>query len=159
MILGLALGIPLILIIAAILIFFLYRRKRKNSRYSTIHTRPSSPPIMANYGNIPPGTHAPELAGYPVADTRDKGSRKSELYGNDTYIYSPTVSSRTDESTPPAYSPGGHRSANAVQAKSPAMAQIPEEPQELWGGYMPYRPENARLPPERGEDEDLVSPL
>jgi hypothetical protein len=160
MIVGLALGIPLVLILA-VLVYLLYRRKRKNDKYTGLVTRPSSPPNVANYGNIPPGTHAHETAGFPIADTRDKDNRSSELYGNDIYIYSPSVSVRTSESSPPSYSPNG-LSPTAAHAKSPAMAQIQEEPQELWGGYVPHRPQNAQLAPERkgeGQVENPVSPL
>ena len=159
MIVGLALGIPLVLILASILVFLLWRKKRKNDKYTGLATRPSSPPNVANYGNIPPGTHAHETAGFPIADTRDKDHRSSELYGNDTYIYSPAMSVRTSDSSPPSYSPHG-RSPTVVQAKSPAMAQIQEEPQELWGGYVPYRPPpNAQLAPERKGEGLVGSPV
>lgn len=161
MIVGLALGIPLVLIIAAILIFLFYRRKRKNSDYNNIATRPSSPPQMANYSNIPPGTHAPELEGFPVADVRAKEERKSELYGNERYIYDPSyspVSPQTAYSSPPSYSPGKPRNSTTTQAKGSPMAHIPEHPQELWGGYVPYRPQNAQLPPPREGDGSQLSP-
>lgn len=104
--------------------------------------------MMANYSNIPPGTHAPELPGYPIADTRAKENRTSELYGNNAYIYSPNPSVNSSKSSPPGYSPSG-RSPTKGQANSPAMAQIQEEPQELWGGYVPYRPPQAQMMPER----------
>ena len=162
LIVGLAVGIPLVLIIAAILLFMLYRRKRRNNNYNSIATRPSSPPQMANYNNIPPGTHAPELAGFPVADIRAKEERKSELYGNDRYIYDPTrspLSPQTANSSPPSYSPGNNRNSTTAQTKHSPMAPIPEQPQELWGGYVPYRPpQNAQLPPPRGDESNLVSP-
>lgn len=149
MIVGLALGIPLVLILAGIATFCCWRRRRETRRYNNL--RMSSPPLIANYNNIPEGTHAPELGGFPVADTREKDDRKSELYGNDTYIYSPTISNHS-KSSPPSYSSNGR--SPVTQAKSPAMAQIQEEPQELWGGYVPYRPQNAQLPDERkGEGE------
>lgn len=161
MIVGLALGIPLVLIIAAILIFLFYRRKRKNSNYNNIATRPSSPPAMSNYNNIPPGTHAPELEGFPVANVRAKEERKSELYGNERYIYDPSyspVSPQTARSSPPSYSPGVPRNSTTTNAKGSPMAHIPEHPQELWGGYVPYRPQNAQLPPAREGDGSQLSP-
>lgn len=159
LIIGVALGVPLVLIIAAIAIFMLCRRKRKTKDYSNIFTRPASPPAMANYANIPPGTHAPEIAGYPVADTRSKDERTSELYGSDRYIYSPSVSPLTNKSSPPLYSPNGTKNP-AMQTRSPTMAQIQEEPQELWGGYVPYRPPaNAELPTEKSENLNPISPL
>ena len=138
MIIGIALGVPLFLIICGVVAFCLIRRRRKSKRYSDV-SRPTSPPMEANYANLAPGSHAPELAGYPVAPDRTKSGRKSELYGNDNYIYSPNPSVRTNGSIPPQYSPGGDSSN---------MPKIEEEPQELWGGYVPYRPPNAGLPPE-----------
>ncbi|KAK3701869.1 hypothetical protein LTR37_015180 [Vermiconidia calcicola] len=130
MIVGLAVGIPLVLIIAAILIIFLLRRRRKSKKYE-LQSRPQSPPMEANYSNIAPGSHAPELDSYPVAPAQDKSGRKSELYGSDTYGHSPSLSVSTNGSFPPQYSPG---------ARTEPMTQIQEEPQELWGGYVPYRP-------------------
>ncbi|KAK3705584.1 hypothetical protein LTR37_013192 [Vermiconidia calcicola] len=130
MIVGLAVGIPLVLIIAAILIIFLLRRRRKSKKYE-VQSRPQSPPMEANYSNIAPGSHAPELDSYPVAPAQDKSGRKSELYGSDTYGHSPALSVSTNGSFPPQYSPGN---------RTEPMTQIQEEPQELWGGYVPYRP-------------------
>lgn len=130
MIVGLAVGIPLVLIIAAILIVFLLRRRRKSKKYE-VQSRPQSPPMEANYSNIAPGSHAPELDSYPVAPAQDKSGRKSELYGSDTYGHSPALSVSTNGSFPPQYSPGN---------RTEPMTQIQEEPQELWGGYVPYRP-------------------
>ena len=139
LIVGLALGVPLILILAGILIFCVCRRRRISKTYSSV-ARPSSPPIEANYSNIVVGSHAPELDSYPVAPTRTKSNRKSELYGSESHVNSPNPSF---VSVPPQYSPG---------AKTPTMTQIQEEPQELWGVYVPYRPPRADLPSQNGND-------
>ena len=78
--------------------------------------------MQANYQNIAAGSHAPELEGYPVATKRSKSGRYSELYGSEGNIQSPTPSTGTNATSPPQYSPGNGE----------GMAQIPEEPQELW---------------------------
>ena len=135
MILGLALGIPLVLLLAGILIFILWRRHRKAKHYNNNATRPGSPPMVANYSNIPPGTHAPEVEGYPVAKTHSKSGRTSELYGSESFPNSPSTSNKTSGTTPPQYSP---------VAQTPVMTQIPEEPQELWGGYVRTLPDFYR---------------
>ena len=128
MIIGVALGVPLVLILCGILAFCLYRRRRKSKKYSGLG-RTKTPDMVANYNDLAPGSHAPELDSYPVATT--KPNRASELYGSDTYKPSPTFSTGTSETGPPQYSPS---------RISPRMNQIQEEPQELWGGYVPYRP-------------------
>ena len=139
MIVGVALGVPLVLIIAGIAAFFTRRRHRarKAKRYASLSTppRPRSPPVEANYCNLAPGSHAPELEGFPVAPTRSKSGRKSELFGSDSYITSPTPSRTSTGSTLlPQYSP-----------KRMSMVQINEEPQELWGGYVPYRQQAEKM--------------
>lgn len=135
MIVGLALGVPLALIVAGIIIFYLVRQHRKNKKSGNL-PRAETPPMIANYHNLAPGSHAPELDSYPVASEGSKDGRKSELYGSDTFIHSPSMSTMTNGTTPPQYSP----------KKSPGMNQIQEEPQELWGGYVPYRPPQTDSP-------------
>ena len=95
--------------------------------------------MEANYTNsIIPGSHAPELDSSPIATGRTKSGRKSELYGSDAYAHSPATSVGSTGTGPPKYSPD-----------TPQMAQIPEEPQELWGGYVPYRPPKTEIPEQR----------
>ena len=100
----------------------------------------SPPQVEAKYYDLAPGSHAPELGGNPVASPQTKSTRHSELYGSEKYGQSPT----SPAVSPPQYSPGNRRS----------MAQVAEEPQEMWGGYMPYRPPQADLP---AEDDALAS--
>ena len=118
---GLALGIPILLGICGVLIFFLFRRHRKSKQQNDL-PRAETPPMQVNYQNIAAGSHAPELEGYPVAAKRSKSGRYSELYGSDADIQSPALSTGTNATSPPQYSP----------PNSGCMAQIPEEPQELW---------------------------
>lgn len=125
-------GILLALVLLALLAIYLYRRHRNHKHRS--HPIPSkSPPLEANYQDLAPGTHAPELSGYPVASKSDE--RKSELYGSEANIRSPSLSLMSN-TTPPQYSPGEN---NTNITKASNMSHIPEEPQELWGGYVPYR--------------------
>lgn len=106
--------------------------------------------MEANYSNIAPGSHAPELDSYPVAPTRTKSNKKSELYGSDVQN-SPALSVGSNGTAPPQYSPGGRTPV------TPTMAQIQEEPQELWGGYVPYRPGRTELPSERNSEKSNSS--
>lgn len=104
--------------------------------------------MEANYQDIAPGSHAPELQGFPVAAKRTKSGRYSELYGSDAGVHSPALSTGSNATSPPQYSQGGQQSPSKQHADgtqyspeySGGMARIPEEPQELWGGYVPYRP-------------------
>lgn len=104
--------------------------------------------MEANYSNISPGTHAPEIDSYPVAPTRSKSGRNSELYGSESFLHSPSLSVG---SVPPQYSPGD----KSPGGKSPGMEQIQEEPAELWGGYVPYRPPQVDPPMEANGDRSV----
>ncbi len=110
---------------------------RQSNKYHTVPLKQKPSPIEANYANISPGTYAPEIDSFPVAPGRTKSGRKSELYGSDVVIHSPTTSISTNGSVAPPYSPGG---------RAEPMTQIQEEPQELWGGYVAYRPPGTGQP-------------
>ncbi len=123
LIVGLAVGIPLFLIIIAIGLFFFVKHMRASNKYHNVPRR-NTPPMEANYSNLAPGSHAPEIDSYPVAPGRTKSGRKSELYGSKPVPQSPALSTGTNGSIPPQYSP----------QRTEPMSQIQEEPQELWGG-------------------------
>ena len=107
---------------------------------------------MANI--FAPTSHAPEADSYPIADVRSE-ERKSELEGSPALGFpsspSPAVGSNSTSvasaggagKEPPQYSP--------VSNLSPPLGRVNEEPQELWGGYVPYRPGRSELPSERGK--------
>ncbi|KAK5167128.1 uncharacterized protein LTR77_007858 [Saxophila tyrrhenica] len=136
LIVGLAVGIPVVLALLGIALFFYVRRMRQSNKHHSLFLKEQTSPIAANYANISPGTHAPELDSFPVAPGRSKSGRRSELYGSGVPINSPNPSIRSNGSAPPQYSPGGR--------VEPAMSTIQEQPAELWGGYTPYTEERAR---------------
>ncbi|EMC93618.1 hypothetical protein BAUCODRAFT_246983 [Baudoinia panamericana UAMH 10762] len=137
MIVGIAVGVPVVLIIASMLGCLLWRRQRKAKR-PTQHSHESSDGDKAEkfghqVGYVPPDGRAPELDSYPVATNRASGGQKSELDGSSNH--SPTISMMTNRSSgfagPPGYSPVTPQLGSVVEQQEPA---------ELWGGYVPYRP-------------------
>lgn len=92
-------------------------------------------------GHFAPSGRAPELDSTPIAPTRSKSGRKSELMG------SPALSQGSENGLP-AYSPdmGGYSPAVGTVREEPGIQpQQQEERHELWGGYVPYRPPMAEL--------------
>ena len=89
-------------------------------------------------GHVAPDGQAPELDSFPVALGRSKSGQKSELQGSDGLLHSPTPSTGT---APPQYNQNSPRSPELRSVQE----EIPQEPQELWGGYVPYRPPRTEL--------------
>ncbi|KAK5127804.1 hypothetical protein LTR85_004920 [Meristemomyces frigidus] len=145
LIIGLAVGIPVFLLACAIIAFILWKRRKANRGQSYLSPPRNSYDDQAmtdkyghQVGHDAPDGRAPELDSYPVALGRTKSGRHSELEGSGL-LHSPATSTGT---APPQYtqsprSPGLH----SVQEES-------QEPQELWGGYVPYRPPRTELPSE-----------
>lgn len=154
LIVGLAVGIPVALILLAAILFFSAHKMRQSNKYHTVPLKKKPSLVEANYANISPGTYAPEADSFPVAPGRTKSGRKSELYGSDVVLHSPTTSISTNGSVAPPYSPGG---------RTEPMTQIQEEPQELWGAsqthdwnetrYVAYRPPGNEQPQTGGAEQ------
>jgi len=81
-------------------------------------------------GHVAPDGRAPEIDSYPVAVGRSRTNRKSELEGS---THSPVISVGSAAHLP-GYSP-----------MSPGLHSVNEEPAEMWGGYVPYRPTVTRV--------------
>lgn len=121
---GLSISIPIFLGICGLIALYTWRHRRRSK------SSPSKPgaeveTVQANYQNIMPGSHAPELEGYPISAKRTPSGRYSELYGSEGGMKSPTSSTGTNVTLPPQYSP----------IHSRTMTHIPEEPQELWVSF------------------------
>ncbi|TKA67759.1 hypothetical protein B0A55_08431 [Friedmanniomyces simplex] len=133
LIIGLAVGIPLFLLACAIIAFLLWKRRKANKQKhaSSSHLSEYQPVTTDKYGHqvghVAPDGRASEIDSYPVAMGRSKSGRKSELEGS---LHSPAISDGSPK--PPGYSPA-----------SPNLNTVAEEPAELWGGYVPYRPPRA----------------
>ncbi|KAK5138207.1 hypothetical protein LTR08_004903 [Meristemomyces frigidus] len=142
LIIGLAVGIPVLLLACAIVAFILWKRRRA-SRKGYASPPPDSPTMTDKYGHqvghVAPDGQAPELDSFPVALRRSKSGHKSELEGSSGLLHSPAPSTGTG---PPQYSQNSPRSP----ALHSVQEEVPQEPQELWGGYVPYRPPRTELP-------------
>ncbi|KAK0943608.1 hypothetical protein LTR29_004779 [Friedmanniomyces endolithicus] len=136
---GLAVGIPVFLLACAIIAFLLWKRRKTNKqRHASSHLSDYEPVTTDKYGHqvghVAPNGRASEIDSYPVAMGRSKSGHKSELQGS---LHSPALSNTSPK--PPGYSP-----------LSPNLNTVAEQPAELWGGYVPYRPPRAELQdPER----------
>lgn len=148
-IIGLAIGVSVLLILCALISFFLWRRHRKSKipRLATYHHEPVSPTDMKYSDATPREPPASEIDSSPKAFT----DRTSELYGSDPpYMRHSMVSSTTAGAQ--GYSPTSKVSPVVSSGEGSAygtaggMGQIEEKdepaPVELWGGptYTPYRP-------------------
>lgn len=97
-------------------------------------------------GHLPPDGRAPELDSYPVAMVqRSPSGRKSELEGSPrttTTVSSPAISSLGGGGTGSRtqFGGGGQSSPLSPGLQSVREEQQQQEPYELWGGYVPYRP-------------------
>ncbi|KAK5699523.1 hypothetical protein LTR97_005651 [Elasticomyces elasticus] len=136
LIVGLAVGIPVFLLACAIVAFLLWRRRRpsKKSGFPSSRNSEEQPAMGDKFGHqvgyVAPDGRAPEIDSFPVALGRSKSGHKSELEGS---LHSPAMSNGSPK--PPLYSP-----------VTPSLNAVQEEPAELWGGYVPYRPPRAELP-------------
>ncbi|KAK3109690.1 hypothetical protein LTR53_016785 [Teratosphaeriaceae sp. CCFEE 6253] len=152
LIIGLAVGIPLLLLACALLTYLLYRR-RKAHKSTALPSSPSSEEHQAvittdkyghQVGHDPPPGRTPEIDSYPVALRRTQSGHKSELEGSSLLQHSPAMSGGGggggSPKPPPGYSP-----AHAHAQVTPNLQAVAEEPAELWGGYVPYRPPRGEL--------------
>ena len=127
-IIGIAVGIPVLFILAAILLFSLWRRRNRRSRRATpiFAPPPASPPLEAKFSDtIIPGAHATEIHGSPVAHSRE---RFSELPG--TGVSPPSSWGGSMGTAPGAAGAGGSVSGGAPSTQtSPivGMGRIPED--------------------------------
>ncbi|KAI7533515.1 hypothetical protein KC331_g13022 [Hortaea werneckii] len=155
LIIGIAIGLPTILLAISLLAYLLWKRHRK----STNQRNQNGPPTTdyssqgdldekfgSQVGHLPPDGRAPELDSYPVAMVqRSPSGRKSELEGSPsttTTVSSPAISSlgggggtggRTQFG-------GGGQSSPLSPGLQSVREEQQQEPYELWGGYVPYRP-------------------
>ncbi|KAK1069497.1 hypothetical protein LTR74_004822 [Friedmanniomyces endolithicus] len=136
---GLAVGIPVFLLACAMIAFLLWKRPKTNKQiHASSHLSEYEPVTTDKYGHqvghVAPNGRASEIDSYPVAMGRSKSGHKSELQGS---LHSPALSNTSPK--PPGYSP-----------VSPNLNTVAEQPAELWGGYVPYRPPRAEFQdPER----------
>ncbi|TKA31432.1 hypothetical protein B0A50_02279 [Salinomyces thailandicus] len=149
LIIGIATGIPAAILACSFLTYLLFRRRRR-TRLATLTPNHNDDYNQAainekfghQVGHAPPDGRAPELDSYPVATQRHASGCKSELEGSSTVNNSPAMSSSAG-TAPPRYEQG-----SSPFLSSPGLQSVREEgrlepepePQELWGGYVPYRP-------------------
>ncbi|KAK4548369.1 hypothetical protein LTR36_010240 [Oleoguttula mirabilis] len=147
LVIGLAVGIPIFLLACAIIAFILWRRRKatRGQPYlspprNSDEDRDMTDKYGHQVGHLAPDGRAPELDSYPVALGRTKSGRHSELEGSGL-LHSPATSTGT---APPQYTQQSPRSPGLH-----SVQEEPQEPHELWGGYVPYRPPRGELPSER----------
>ncbi|KAI7533669.1 hypothetical protein KC331_g12945 [Hortaea werneckii] len=154
LIIGIAVGLPTLLLALSLLAYLIWKRHRKST-----NQRNQNGPKTTNYssqgdldekfgsqvGHLPPDGRAPELDSYPVAMVqRSPSGRKSELEGSPSTTT--TVSSPAISSLGGGAGTGGRTQFGGAQGSplSPGLQSVREEqqqePYELWGGYVPYRP-------------------
>ncbi|KAK3678319.1 hypothetical protein LTR78_001614 [Recurvomyces mirabilis] len=125
LIVGLAVGIPVGLLACALLAYVIWRqRKSKGQEYTSPPRSDDTDDAMKDrfgyqVGHVAPDGRAPEIDSYPVAMSRSRSNRKSELEGS---THSPAISVGSATHLP-GYSP-----------MSPGLRSVNEEPAELWGG-------------------------
>ncbi|RMY16460.1 hypothetical protein D0866_13669 [Hortaea werneckii] len=174
-IIGIAVGLPTLLLAISLLAYLLWKRHRKSTNQRNRNgptTDYSSQGDLdekfgSQVGHLPPDGRAPELDSYPVAMVqRSPSGRKSELEGSPstTTVSSPAISSlgggggtggRTQFG-------GGQSSPLSPGLQSVREEQQQQEPYELWGGYVPYRPpqsaQEVGKPGGRGHHGDEEKP-
>ena len=140
-IVGLAVGVPVFIILAAFLAFFVWKhRESRQSPQPNGSEKYSSMEDKFGYqvGHVPPDGRAPEIDSFPVATGRTKSNRRSELDGSTSSPHSPAVSSVTTPNGP----------YQGYCSITPTTHTVSMEPAELWGGYVPYRPLRNDIPEE-----------
>ncbi|KAI6843217.1 hypothetical protein KC340_g17186 [Hortaea werneckii] len=156
LIIGIAVGLPTILLAIPLLAYLLWKRHRKSTNQRNQNGAPTTDyssqgdldeKFGSQVGHLPPDGRAPELDSYPVAMVqRSPSGRKSELEGSPsttTTVSSPAISSLgggggTQGRT--QFGGGGQSSPLSPGLQSVREEQQQQEPYELWGGYVPYRP-------------------
>ncbi|WPG99541.1 Hypothetical protein R9X50_00235800 [Acrodontium crateriforme] len=154
LIIGLAVGIPIALISLAIVCILVWRNFRRSQNPSTLSpdnsmTKYHDPNFATSYGHFPPDGRASELDSHPVAPTRSKSGRASELLGSSVFTASPPFSPMTKKSSQRVSAISaevetvhglGLDSSGPGTGASPQMVRVNEEPVELWGGDALFRP-------------------
>ena len=146
-IVGLAVGVPVFIILAAFLAFFVWKhRESRQSPQPNGSEKYSSMEDKFGYqvGHVPPDGRAPEIDSFPVATGRTKSNRRSELDGSSSSPHSPAVSSVTTPNGP----------YQGYSSITPTTHTVSMEPAELWGGYVPYRPLRNDIPEEDVKTRD-----
>ncbi|GAB1738783.1 hypothetical protein NU219Hw_g3573t1 [Hortaea werneckii] len=158
LIIGIAVGLPTLLLALSLLACLLWKRhhrrkptKRNDPTTTTEYSQGDlDEKFGAQVGHLPPDGRAPELDSYPVAMVqRSPSGRKSELEGSpstNTTVSSPAMSSLGGGETGGRTHFGGGGGGGQSSPLSPGLQSVREEqgqqqePYELWGGYVPYRP-------------------
>ncbi|KAI7206581.1 hypothetical protein KC343_g9805 [Hortaea werneckii] len=156
LIISTAIGLPSLLLACSLLIYLLWKRHRRRTPHSRTQLRnpESSCPgeidekFGSQVGHLPPDGRAPELDSFPVAMTvrRSPSGRKSELEGSSssgTGVNSPAISSLGGGGGGRSQFGGGGQGSPlspGLQSVREESGQQQQEPYELWGGYVPYRP-------------------
>ena len=146
-IVGLAVGVPVFIILAAFLAFFVWKhRESRQSPQPNGSEKYSSMEDKFGYqvGHVPPDGRAPEIDSFPVTTGRTKSNRRSELDGSSSSPHSPAVSSVTTPNGP----------YQGYSSITPTTHTVSMEPAELWGGYVPYRPLRNDIPEEDVKTRD-----
>ncbi|KAF2774271.1 hypothetical protein EJ03DRAFT_379414 [Teratosphaeria nubilosa] len=144
---GVATGVPAFLLASAAITLIYLKRRRTQSKLPAIsaaHNESYTDDFDKKYGtqvgSLPSDGRAPELDSYPIASPSSKDG-SSEL---DASRPTSGVSAMTAGGL---HSPAKSQGHGVSPASNLHVVNEENEPAELWGGYVPYRPPQGGLPP------------